>query len=357
MAWSKPEYSKRAVNRAGEALVRNECSDEELNHALLVINNWRTSHQFPLNTFQIRLRREAKKIDENCLIGQRIKRLSSIKSKLERIQGLNLAQIQDIGGCRAIVNNMAALQTLSEIYTSRSSRGLKHTLFSMNDYVFNQPRFTGYRSMHLVYKYQSDKSQIYNSLKIEIQLRTLVQHAWATAVETIDSFTDQNLKLGGGEQDWRRFFALMSSVIALKEGTPVVPDTSRNLEMLRNEIIILEDKLDVISLLEGFSATLEFTSQGEYSKGGYFLLRLDPIEKMVSINQYPRTAKGLQSASKHYLNEERLNRHSQKNIVLVTSDTLDTLRLTYPNYYADTNRFTSILKEVVSGTTQLSLFD
>lgn len=356
MAWSKPEHSKRAVNRAGEALISDECSDDDLNNALLTINNWRTSHQFPLNTFQIRLRREAKKIDENCLIGQRIKRLSSIKSKLERIRGLNLAQIQDIGGCRAIVNNMIALQTLFEIYNSRSSRGLKHELFTIDDYVFDKPRFTGYRSIHLVYKYQSDKSQVYNSLKIEIQLRTILQHAWATAVETIDSFTDQNLKLGGGKKSWRRFFALMSSVIALREHTPVVPDTSDNLEILRNEIIVLEHELNVIHLLEGFSAALEFTGQKGYKGAGYFLLNLDPIKKVVSIANFPKTRSGLEEASNRYLEEEKNNRFTQKNIVLVTADTLDTLRLTYPNYYADTTRFTSVLKEVLSGTTQLSLF-
>lgn len=356
MGWSKPEYSKREVNRAGITLINDCVEEDELNHALNVINNWRTSHQFPLNTFQIRLRREAKKIDENCLIGQRIKRLSSIKSKLERIKGLNLAQIQDIGGCRAIVNNMRALEKLTEIYTSRFSRGLKHTLHSMDDYVFDKPRFTGYRSIHLVYKYQSDKSKIYNSLKIEIQLRTLYQHAWATAVETIDSFTGSNLKLGGGERDWKRFFALMGSVIAIKEGAPVVPDTYENLELLRNEIIILEKKLGVINTLNGYSAALVFTNDAEYRKGGYFLLELDPIKKIVSIAQYPKTTKGLEEASGDYLEEERKYKLTQKNIVLVTSDTLDTLRLTYPNYYADTTRFVSILEETISGTTQLSLF-
>ncbi len=356
MGWNKPKYSKRAVNRAGVSLVNESCSEVELNEALGVINNWRTSHQFPLNTFQIRLRREAKKIDDNCLIGQRIKRLSSIKSKLERIQGLNLAQIQDIGGCRAIVNNMTALKNLTEVYTSRSSRGLKHTLFSMDDYVFDKPRFTGYRSIHLVYKYQSDKSKIYNSLKIEIQFRTLLQHAWATAVETIDSFTGQNLKLGGGEQDWRRFFALMSSVIALTEGTPVVPDTSKELELLRNEIIVLEKKLEIINMLGGFNAALQFTGEDQFKRGGYFLLTLDTVKRVVDIIQYPRNSKGLKEASEKYLKAEKDNRFTTKNIVLVTSDTLDTLRLTYPNYYADTSRFISILHEVISGTVQLSLF-
>ena len=43
-------------------------------------------------------------------------------------------------------------------------------------------------------------------LWIEIQLRTSLQHAWATVVETVDAFTNENLKFGAGSDDWKRFF-------------------------------------------------------------------------------------------------------------------------------------------------------
>ncbi|WP_416866713.1 MAG: RelA/SpoT domain-containing protein [Imperialibacter sp.] len=357
MGWSKPKYSRREVNRAGLILINESSTDHELNHAYAIINNWRTSHNFPLNTFQIRLRREAKKIDKQCLVGQRIKRLSSIKSKLERIRGINLSQIQDIGGCRVVVANVRDLDKLTRVYTSRSSRGLKHDLFSVDDYVFVKPRFTGYRSIHLVYKYISDKNKDYNNLKIEIQLRTLLQHAWATAVETIDSFTNQSLKLGGGEQDWRRFFSLISSIIALKENTPIVPDTPDHFDTLRKEIILLEKKLKVINLLEGFSAAVHFTTDVDYQKAGFFLLELDPLEKIVNIMSFSSGSRGLNKASEQYLELEKKNKFNQKNIVLVSSDTLETLRLTYPNYYADTSRFISLLQETIAGSRQLSLFD
>ncbi|MBU6438396.1 MAG: hypothetical protein KGQ77_12790, partial [Betaproteobacteria bacterium] len=61
----------------------------------------------------------------------------------------------------------------------------------------------------------------FNNQKIEVQLRTRLQHAWATAVEIVDAFTGQalksGLKLNSGDPKWRRFFALMSSVIAIRE--------------------------------------------------------------------------------------------------------------------------------------------
>jgi hypothetical protein len=37
-----------------------------------------------------------------------------------------------------------------------------------------------------------------------------MQHGWATAVETVDAFTNENLKFGAGSDDWTRFFQLVS---------------------------------------------------------------------------------------------------------------------------------------------------
>jgi hypothetical protein len=49
MAWVKPIYSRTRVDQAGFEYVDREVSPEEREIALAVINNWRTSHHFPLN--------------------------------------------------------------------------------------------------------------------------------------------------------------------------------------------------------------------------------------------------------------------------------------------------------------------
>jgi CheY-like chemotaxis protein len=84
--------------------------------ALDVINNWRSSHNFPLNTFHIGLKKRAKIIDPKAITAQRIKRLASIETKLGRYPTMTLSQMQDIGGCRAIVATATDVSKLCESY-------------------------------------------------------------------------------------------------------------------------------------------------------------------------------------------------------------------------------------------------
>ena len=151
--YPKPDYSRSEVNRAGIILIDPNAIEEQKEHSLNVINNWRVSHNFPLNTFQMRLRKIAKKINPNSLVAQRIKRLASIKLKLELQPDMKMSQMQDIGGCRAIMNDVGEVDALVNIY-QHESRGLKHKLHKEQDYIV-EPKESGYRGVHLIYKYGS----------------------------------------------------------------------------------------------------------------------------------------------------------------------------------------------------------
>ncbi len=58
---------------------------------------------------------------------------------------------------------------------------------------------------YLIYRYFSDRQTKYNTLKVELQLRSQLQHAWAAAVETVGAFVQQALKSSLGEEEWLRF--------------------------------------------------------------------------------------------------------------------------------------------------------
>src|SRR5439155_18826770 len=161
----------------------------------------------PLLYFRLALTEKAQRIEPKPLIAQRIKRLPAIRLKLERLTRLKLSKLQDIGGCRAVVLTSQRVQQLVKLYEASRAQ---HELDHISDYLA-KPKEDGYRGVHLIYRFQSEKYQSHCGLKIEIQLRSKLQHAWATAVETVGIFTGHVLKSSQGPEDWLRFFALMGS--------------------------------------------------------------------------------------------------------------------------------------------------
>src|SRR5260370_41876111 len=141
---------------------------------------------------------------------------------------MKLSQMQDIAGCRAVmptVRDVEKLVARYEISNAKNPSG-RPEFVKKYDYIA-QPKKDGYRSVHFVYKYRTTSKHLedFNGLRIEVQLRSQLQHAWATAVETVSTFTGQALKSNVGSDECKRFFALMGSAIALRERKPLGPDT------------------------------------------------------------------------------------------------------------------------------------
>ena len=67
------------------------------------------------------------------------------------------------------------------------------------DYIDN-PKVDGYRGYHLIGAFP-DKDG--DRRLIEIQVRTSIQHDWATALEIVDLFTGQALKSNQGKK-WKK---------------------------------------------------------------------------------------------------------------------------------------------------------
>jgi hypothetical protein len=335
MDWVTPQHSRAEVDRAGQLLVSDFANftwDEYL-HALDVINNWRSSHSRPLYTFRYGVRRHAERVDTNALVAQRIKRLSSIRLKLKLSPNMKLSQMQDIGGCRAVVEDVKKVNKLVKNYTSSD---IKHRIIGQDDYI-KQPKASGYRSIHLIYKFFSDKKPTHNNLRVELQFRSQLQHAWATAVETVGTFTRQALKSSQGEEDWLRFFALMGTAIAEREDCPPVPGTPSNSQQLKTELRQYAEKLDVAQRLQVFGAALQtFEGMDTDKDANYYLLELDPSAMKINVLGYRR--QDLEKATKDYLEAEK-NLSSNSDAVLVSVESMASLRRAYPNYFLDTTRF------------------
>lgn len=338
----QPAYSRTKVTSAGKTYIDLTASPEDRARALAVINNWRSSHSYPLNTLQVNLRRVARMHDADPTVAQRIKRLPSIRSKLERIPGMELARMHDLGGCRAVLSSTDAVDEVVNYYTESSQ--IKHRLIRHDPYV-DEPKTSGYRGVHLVYAYYSDKKPTYNDLRIELQIRSQLQHAWATAVETVGTFTQQALKSSSGEADWLRFFALMSSALAIREGRPLVPGTPGTEKELIPELRRYAADLDVVARLSAYGAAVQHASERmREMKGHTFLLQLDTQDRTLLIHSYEDRAI---AADEYSTVEREIEGESSKDVVLVTVESLASLRAAYPNYFLDTSAFLDSVREAI----------
>lgn len=161
------ENSKSQINKAGKILSRSEPRSVEWESYIDVVNNWRLCHGYPVNTFQATLRKKLNTIDPGAIVSQRIKRIPTISNKLLREPTMKLANMQDIGGLRAVCGSVDEVYDLRNSYLMSDNR-FKHKLYKEYDYIKN-PKSSGYRSIHLVYEYINNYNSDYNGLKVELQ--------------------------------------------------------------------------------------------------------------------------------------------------------------------------------------------
>lgn len=320
------KYTKGAVNRTGNTLLTS--GSEGQVEAKKVLDNWRSCHVAPLNSFQRSLRLKLNKVDENVRVSQRLKRSPSILSKLERNSGMQLARMQDIGGIRAVVTNMQKVREIKEAYKNGTKA---FTIVNGGKDYINYPKDSGYRSVHMVFKCK-------NGFSIELQIRTIVQHAWATAVETMGTFLKYSLKSSEGPEEWLNFFSLASSAFAIMESTPRAPEHDKfSAQEVFQILLKKEQELDVINKLSGFRvATRHITD--DKKKGHYYLITLNLDTRMANIQSY--SSKDIDKANIEYSRKEKLVDDGENlQVVLVSSKSISSLKKDYPSYFLDAQLF------------------
>lgn len=344
-------YSLDRVDKAGEVL-RDSVGPLPLDD-VSVLYNWRFSHTYPIHVILLTLEKRAKEVDPTYIVASRIKRQESIAAKLQALKsrGLTLSKMQDIGGCRVIAKDNDSVKKIRKAY--EASR-IRHKLWKSNDYI-ESPKKDGYRSLHLVYEYQGRGTRSYNGMRLEIQLRTRLQHCWATAVETLETFFKRRMRALAGHPDWGRFMALVSGAIALEEGCPPVPGTSKDLSELRREIRFLNTSLGVRNVFEGLVGLVKVTADPGQRPAAYYLLELHPASNQMSATAFYNQADLPEATEKLKEVEQRLRLAAttdpSANAVLVTVRDVKQLPLAYPNYYLDAGAFVEVLDRLLAPET------
>ena len=344
-------FSKTKTDLAGIILRKDSGSNKDKNNALEILSNWRAAHSYPMHIFKKRLKRISEKLDKHALSAQRLKRVPSIIKKLNRRYdgskpSMKLTQMQDIAGCRVIMSNISLARKIYQEHYLKSD--LKHKKVNEKDYI-TYPKKDGYRSIHLIYKYFSDKGKKdYNGLLVEVQIRSKLQHLWATAVETVDFFTRQAIKSNQGEKEWSSFFKLVSSAFAKFENCPIISGTPEDEKELYLLIKKKEKELQVRTKMRQWAESINlFDNHLQKKNLQFFLLELDTIQEKLTISAYSKRQE--KRAIQDYSDaEKKIYGRSAYDVVLVGADTAKDLKKAYPNYFLDTKEFLNYLEKILN---------
>jgi len=342
----------KAVKKAGRALRKQE---GDLKQARERVQAFRAGHEKPLDLVANIIERCSRAFS-SAKPYKRLKRLDTIIDKLQRLSldGLTanqtcISNMADIGGCRLIV---ADLDTLNKVYAVlEKNQHQRLSIRKTNDYI-NQPKTgdCGYRCLHLIYQYQDAQGK---SFKIEVQLRTELQHIWATAVEIIDTLEQTKIKTHSHAPDitkpakqvlWEELLAIMSRYIADKEGVSPLDSESKARDTKRLQQ--LNRELKAVDHLNSFRIMGQQALIPEDAKGN--VLFVFQSGKTSEVQQYffEERDRAVALVALNSL-ESTYGTQADRNVLLVSTKALSSLSTAYPNYIGDCQQFIKLLNDAM----------
>lgn len=346
--------SKTTIDNIGQSLKKQELSTAQQQ----TIQSWRAYHSIISDKFFDIFRTEFKEI-VNYPISARLKRLPSIKKKLLK-SSMRLTQMQDILGFRIVVNKIAEIYKVEKLLKNFFQNNNKYsiTYFDTDDYIKN-PKPDGYRCIHLILKAE-------NKYYIEIQIRTKIQHLWATTLETVSAVLNKDFKHDYKKGGFNTFFKKVSDIICnFEQGS-----TQNFFSIIKMMRIYYSKYLRQIQVISLYSQSiretlkkLEQTKQMEYTPNLLFILNLEEASKIINKKPYDESVtdtskilrikvfKNNEEALKNY-NQRELNKHNERHdIVLITSTDLKFLETNYPNYYLNCDEFLQQIQIMIKNAT------
>lgn len=252
------------------------------------------------------------------------------------------------------------------------------------DYIKN-PEESGYRSLHVIVKQTLNQEKIDRQYRIELQIRTKLQHYWSTAVEAMSEidnveYKDPTLISEGNTriQSCLQFFKVISKLFAYNESNDDACSESK--KKLANSVRTNNDFKGIIEDLKAARNSVTINMQKNSTQGGegLYLLELSRETQELTIHSY--TMDCVEKAITNYNSKENSiincednkiqyaeidNSSVNKNLTVnksgaQTSDITDfnsvliyaqnekQLNDTYPNYLYNIEKFIEKVEELIN---------
>jgi GTP pyrophosphokinase len=214
--------SKTQIDRLGDRLKKGKVEEDDLR----LLDTYRRSFAEAYEEV-VGAIRETTKLEPT---GRPAKSTTSIVEKLRR-ETIRLSQVQDIAGCRLVVQDVRAQDRVVE--------QLKEALPKAVVVDRRKQPSHGYRAVHIIATARNEP--------IEVQVRTELQHLWAQVSEKASDAFDPAIKYGGGKPKTREWLSLISALIDQLESQELEPGEGRYagqwVELRRESRKILEDTI------------------------------------------------------------------------------------------------------------------
>lgn len=348
-------YSNKAVQKAGRRLRKQEGDRKS---ATETIQTFRAAHDKPLKTIAYLIGRCCRELGIPVRPVKRLKRLGTIIDKLQRksLDGTTtnatcVTNMNDIGGCRAIFPDIDSLNQAKERLIETIEREARVRIKDIDDYITEpKPNDCGYRSLHIIYRYDHSSGKSFN---IEAQLRTRLQHLWATTVEIIDILEQTKIKTHSHSPDsdktalqvtWEELLSIMSQYIADAEGAINLSGSDK--EAMAQRLREINEDINAAAKLQTFKIMSKEVDSCCDDTTKHILLTVDEeTRQLVSKHEFSDQA----TAIFIYNEVEKLTQSlANINTVLISTKNMGQLKEAYPNYLGDCASFIEILKEAMS---------
>lgn len=324
--------SNTKINKIGDAIAERggKITPEELE----LLQEFRISFSKPLvNVFNM-MRVLADSVHQSSIIAFRLKRIDTIINKLGRESGMDLSRMGDIGGIRCIFYNDAEVYKAKELIESAFESGGK-----TRDYINNRKRDIGYKGIHLYVK------DPVSNRRIEVQLRTVDHHNWATLIEITDLLYDLRLKELGFKSDEKfgKFHALMSSDKEL----------TKDEANLIYEVLEERDFITVLSkTFRKNNAEVKKRWSSEDKNNSFFLIEASKTE-IPNLKSFET----FDEAEKAYFERYKENESAEIVLTSIKKPNFKQISVAYANYILSYHTFTSDIRPIIQELAKEALED
>lgn len=326
------EVSKNASKRIVQAgsVTASQGSDIE------IVDRWRRAHLKPLTSIAMWLRKPAQEAT-GLPPAQRLKRRDTVLDKIISGRSKDVATMQDLGGCRIIFPSVESLEEFRHYLRAKSrARHEPSHADEKFDYIA-RPKPTGYRGVHYVFGYSpsSRTSTDLVGLKVEVQLRTEVQHAWATAVEIADLVLGARTKFEDGTGIYGEFFRLASELLARRHEGRVSCEPNLSDNELKGRFLVQEDETHLLDRLD------KLREQGDLDKINKHTVLAFRGDGKLEIYGYTKAVRAVRKEA------ELLEDASFTHVVYVRASTVAAIRNSYRNYLTNPADFVKLMREAL----------